>query len=173
MLETAQQRLLGQTGRTREQLHTLLPVAFWIGRKSAALQDAPRQGDGRRRIAAQTLATGDDELGHALAKTRRECQQLGTHQWQVERNTQAPAAFGQPRQMVFEQRGSTGTHGNGLEKPIAVGQAAILDGQRLGRVAVDPAMHQPANRRNTREPLVPPKPKELDSTMSMDMERAS
>src|SRR3546814_711883 len=74
--------------------------------------------------------------------------------------------------MTVRQHGFAIAHGDGFEQPIAVSQAAVLERQNVGRLTVDPAFHQPANRRNTSEPLVPPKPKELDSTTSMSMPRA-
>src|SRR5207253_11212791 len=74
--------------------------------------------------------------------------------------------------MPIQQQWLAGLDGDRLEQTITVGQATIFERQSVSRLTVDPALHQPANRRNTREPLVPPNPNELDSTTSISMSRA-
>src|SRR5690606_20364998 len=93
--------------------------------------------------------------------------QLGLQRGQVEIDGQPPQPLGQTGQMARQEHGAPAAHGDGLEQAIAIGQATVAQGQLRGRPAVDPAQHQPAKRRNTSEPLVPPKPKELDSTVSI------
>ena len=71
--------------------------------------------------------------------------------------------------MPRQQGDAPATHGDGLEQAIAISQATVANRQLLAGRAVDPAQHQPWYRRNSSEPLVPPKPKEFDRAISIGM----
>ncbi|MCY1452076.1 hypothetical protein D9M71_689770 [compost metagenome] len=102
MLEPGQQRLLGQTGGAGIQADSIQAIADRIGRSRAAAEDAPTVGIDRRRVAAQAIAAGDDQLGHAVAELAGEGQQLGAYQRQVQRQPEALHTVGQALQMAIE-----------------------------------------------------------------------
>jgi len=137
-----------------------------------ALDQAPGRRQGVGGVAALAVATGDDELEHTLAQLRGTGRQFSLDQGRVKADCQALATLQQALQVARQQQRLAGLDGDGLEHPIAVGQATTLHAQRVRRDAIDPTEHQPLNRRNTSEPLVPPKPNELDSTTSIGMLRA-
>ena len=95
----------------------------------------------------------------------------------------------QPVVVVIQQQRSATVNSYRLENPVTVGETAVRQGQLPGRLAIDPACtcrcrvihHRAApqstlpasadtrqsKRRNTRVPLVPPKPNELESAQSI------
>src|SRR3546814_1230809 len=75
--------------------------------------------------------------------------------------------------MAFDQPRLATGDANSLEQPIAVGQSSIMNGQPITGLPVQPAQCHSANRRNTSEPLVPPKPNELDTATSIGRGLAS
>ncbi len=118
-------------------------------------------------IAATAGTTGYHEFGHSGVELAAERQKLSLDQRHIERDSQPPATFDKTLQMTFEQLRLTAHDFDSLEQAVAIGQAAIIDGQPGSRLSVDPAGFHSANRRNTSEPLVPPKPNELEIATSM------
>src|SRR5690606_4419811 len=109
---------------------------------------------------------------HSVLLLGNECRQLRQQFSRRTRQSEALAATLQARQVPVQQGRSAPTHGDAFKQTVAIGQPTILQGKLLARLAIDPATHQSRNRRNSSEPLVPPKPNELDSTASIDMCRA-
>jgi len=63
-------------------------------------------------------------------------------------------------------------HGEGAEDAVAKGKAAIRRVERVGGLAVDEGRGGQWKRRNTRVPLVPPNPNELETATSIFISRA-
>lgn len=139
----------------------------WVGRKRRAEQQTLRPTRLWQCIAALAGATGDDQLGDALAERLAELQQLSAQLIDVEGNGEALRAFGQALDMPLQQTRPAARHADRFEQPVAIGQSAIVNGQSIGGLPVQPAQRHSANRRNTSEPLVPPNPNELETTTSI------
>src|SRR5690606_41517775 len=78
-----------------------------------SLHDAlPISCVGRRRVAAQAIATGEDQLGHALAERGAERQQLVDDRLLLEREAQALAAPAQAPQVLVQQAGPSAAYGD-------------------------------------------------------------
>ena len=78
-----------------------------------------------RRITAQAIAPGEQQLGDTLPQQRRIGLDLGPHLSEVAGNAQSMAARGKSLQMTLQQAGLAPAYGNGLEQPITVGQAPV------------------------------------------------
>src|SRR5690606_9992555 len=159
--------LLGQARSAGEQMHTLFGIFDRIGRRGGAEQHAPRRRSTGNGIAPLPFAAGDDQLGDAIAQGGTEGEDFRAQRRQVTGKAEALATILQALKMAFEQLRPSGADPDRLEQPITVGQTAIVDGQTRSGLAVHPAQFHSANRRNTSEPLVPPKPKEFEITASM------
>src|SRR5471032_410071 len=138
-----------------------------ISGRWTALHNAPRRGASADSVTAQAIATGQDQLEYTVTEGGGIGQQFAADQRLVRNNRQPPAALIEALQVAVEQHGLPDLDGNGLEQTITVRQATVFQGHCARRLTVDPAFHHSANRRNTREPLVPPKPNELDNTTSI------
>ena len=173
VLDTGQQRLLRQARGTREQAHAFDFMGGRVNSGRAALQDAAHRGARVDAVTAQAVATGEDQFENTVAKGGGEAQHFVANQPVIHHQCQTPATLFQALQVTVEQQRLPGLDGDGLEHPIAIGQAAIFQGHAVRWLTVDPAVHHSANRRNTREPLVPPKPNELEIATSIGMGCAS
>ncbi|CRM84299.1 hypothetical protein [Pseudomonas sp. 22 E 5] len=173
VLEARQQRLLGQARGARKQADAIGCMGQRISSGRIALQDTAH-GDARvDAIAAQAVATGEDQFEYAIAHGSGVSQHFAADQGLIRTQGEAPAPLFKALQVTVEQHRLPGLDGDGLKQAIAVRQATIFQGHAARWLTVDPAVHHSANRRNTREPLVPPKPNELEITTSIGIGCAS
>src|SRR5471032_459813 len=173
VLEPGKQRLLGQTGSARKQADAVGCVSVGIGSGKIALQDTAHRGAWVDAITALAVAAGEDQLEHCVAKSGGVSQDFIADQCVIRDQRKAPATVLKALQVAVEQHGLPGLDGDGFKQPITVRQAAIFQWHAVRWLTVDPAVHHSANRRNTREPLVPPNPKELEITTSIGIGWAS
>src|SRR5450830_144025 len=125
VLETGQQRLLGQASSTRKQADAIGSVSMGIGSGRTALQDTAHRSAGIDAIPAQAVATGEDQLEYTVAKGGGIRQHFAADQRLIHNQGEAPATLSEALQVAVEQHWLPGLDGNGLEQPVAIRQAAI------------------------------------------------
>src|SRR5690606_22995131 len=76
-------------------------------------------------------------------------------------------------QVPIQQLRLPGNHPDGFEQTIAVGETTIMNRHPGSGMPIHPGQCHSANRRNTSEPLVPPKPNEFDTATSISLGLAS
>ena len=137
MLDAGQSRLGRQAQTANVQRNPLVPVRPGMLGPRMGLHDAPRLRRLRSGIAAPAAAGRDDPLDHGPfpsvhdpAGLLAQCFLVGMRQ------SQHIAAHAQARQMPLEPRTRAVEGRQGLEQAVAASQAAIVEWQGLGRLAV-------------------------------------
>ena len=92
---------------------------------------------------------------------------LLSHRLQVASDSKTTTATSETTEMAIQQLRLAADDLDGLEQTITICQPAIMDRQPISGLPIHPAQCHSANRRKTSEPLVPPKPKELEMATSM------
>mgnify|MGYP001299408078 CR=1 FL=1 len=171
-----QQRLIGQPCCTGKQMDAITPVRR-IQRQGGNRYYPRRRCVNRHGIATLTGAAGQYQLDHPVADPGCCVVQLGGNQLRLKGYSQRCTTSLQTCQMQRLQRQCTAAGTQGFEQTITVGKAAISDRQVISNPPVYPCRRHRcglahSQRRNTRLPLVPPKPKEFEIAAASEACRA-
>src|SRR5690554_84122 len=172
MLEPGECRLNTQPQITQPDPHTLFPVLH-LGYEVRYLPKQSWCGWHRRGVTAPTATAGHNQLENFEPCSRMFRQGIQPRLFRS-RHTQHPAPTPQTRLVLCPQQRLSIAQQHGFKQPIAICQAAIINGNPgRNRWQIHALLTwTQRSRAKTRVPLVPPKPKELDSATSIFVSRA-
>lgn len=173
VFQPGQSRLLGETGRTGIQAHAFFGMFGRVTWQWRSHQNDSRLAGSWRAVAAPTVATRQDQFGYASTKRLAKRDNLRTESCHVAVDSEALATKTKTIQMTIQQLRLTIDNPYGFEQTVAVRKTSIMEGQPIGGLPIHPAQCHSVNRRKTSEPLVPPKPKELETATSIVLGFAS